>query len=86
MALNKTERRSQGQLQHQRHAHGGRDAGAADHLHGDHAHVAKGVSVDMAKVNNPERCRTRTKKMRCWCRSCATAQSTSGPTSFRPTS
>ena len=29
-------------FRNQRDAHGGRDAGAADHLHGDHAHVDQG--------------------------------------------
>ena len=29
---------------HQRHAYGGRDAGSADHLHGDHAYVVEGRS------------------------------------------
>jgi biopolymer transport protein TolR len=37
-----------------------------------------GVSVDMAKVNNPtSRCRTPTRKTRCWLRSCATTKSSS---------
>jgi biopolymer transport protein ExbD len=31
--------RQEGQLQHQRDPHGGRDAGIADHLHGHYAHV-----------------------------------------------
>ena len=54
MAMAKRNEGSQGQLQHQRDPHGGRDAGVADHLHGDHPMLQHGVSVDMAKVNNPE--------------------------------
>ena len=52
MAISKRRRR-QGQFQHQRDSHGGRHAGATDHFHGHHAHVAEGRHVDLAKVNNP---------------------------------
>ena len=48
--------------------------------------LQKGVSVDLAKVNNPEQCRTRTKKTRCSSRSCGTAKFTLGTTRFRWTS
>ena len=39
---------------HQRHPHGGRDAGAAHHLHGHHAHVVEGRAASTwCKTQNP---------------------------------
>ena len=45
--------------------------------------LQQGVSVDLAKVNNPERCPTPTRKMPCWWRSCATAKSIFGTDKIR---
>ncbi len=81
MALAVRNEGTQGQFQHQRHPHGGRDAGAADHLHGHHAHVAEGRERGHGQGEQTRRpCRMPTRKMLCSSRSCATARSTLAPT------